>query len=372
MTRFEESIHVDAPVELVYRHWSDFERFPQLLSDVRAVRRIDDRRLAWRGVIAGEEHEIEVTVTENTPNRRIAWASHGTPRIAGAVMFAAAGDGTEVTLIRESEVEGLWDSIQSTLAERPEDVRSDLRRFKQHIETEAIEASGSAEQRDDATRSMARTLSATQPQAGAPGGYSVAAPNPAPPSGGGRGSASAPPGAAGVDQRGGGTGGMGAMGGGGGSFDAPRSGTVPASAGPTPPAGGVAVNPGRGSDLGVTGGTLGDDRQSLSGGSFGGSNESDVGPGLTDGMRSGHGADASGAMGTTGDGSPGLPQGQRPPAAEPQAPGSDQHQTPAQEGGAEHRRVTVGDDDATGVSPDKVREAPGSGTTAKDNNLKRG
>ncbi|MCU0491948.1 MAG: hypothetical protein MUD01_10190 [Chloroflexaceae bacterium] len=68
-----------------------------------------------------------------------------------------------------------------------------------------------------------------------------------------------------------------------------------------PLAGGVAVNAGRGSNLGIEGGTSGDllatSGSGMAGGTTGGSRESDVGGGLSGGMPSAMGADASGGVG---------------------------------------------------------------------------
>jgi hypothetical protein len=66
--------------------------------------------------------------------------------------------------------------------------------------------------------------------------------------------------------------------------------------------GGVAVSPGRGSDLGTVGGGMEDEASpnvsgGMSGGTMGGSRESDIGGGLSGGMRSGMGHTVSGGMG---------------------------------------------------------------------------
>lgn len=163
------------------------------------------------------------------------------------------------------------------------------------------------------------------PGLSAPGAVTTP-PNPPPPGfTGARGRASAPPDGAGISQQGGGTGGMGGDGsfgddtGTGGSAGGPGLGAAGvdtrgrSSTAPAPTAGGVAVNQGRGSDLGSTGEPLegaGADG-GLGGGTFSGSRESDVGPGLSDGMRSGHGTDASGAMGSSDDNQPRAPEGKK-------------------------------------------------------------
>lgn len=202
MSRYKESIEIDAPVEQIYQHWCDFERYPEFLSGVEAVRRIGERRLAWRANIGGEECDLEVVITEQRPNRRIAWASHGSPHIAGSVELAPHGErSTRLTLTRETEVEDFWDNLQTKLTARPSRLRADLQRFKLYAETAALGV-WSQSLRDIAAHEMARVLGIFLPIPNpSPGGYSVAAPDPAPLSG---------PGIEPPD--------TGSMGGGGGSF----------------------------------------------------------------------------------------------------------------------------------------------------------
>jgi hypothetical protein len=118
--------------------------------------------------------------------------------------------------------------------------------------------------------------------------------------GAGRGRGSAMPDAQGASQAGGGTGGTDGRNLGPGARGGVSTRPTTREGVPTPPnAGGVAVNPGRGSDLGVTGPGYADEREGMGGGSFGGNREHFVSEGLSNGMRGGHGVDADGAMGQT-------------------------------------------------------------------------
>jgi uncharacterized membrane protein len=56
MSRIEQSIDVDVPVETAYNQWTQFEEFPRFMDGVKRVEQLDDRRSpsrsptsAWRG-----------------------------------------------------------------------------------------------------------------------------------------------------------------------------------------------------------------------------------------------------------------------------------------------------------------------------------
>jgi uncharacterized membrane protein len=105
---------------------------------------------------AGRPVEWDAEITEETRNERIAWRSlpHADVANAGSVSFRdAPGDrGTEVTVDIEYEVPGGtagW-LIAKLFAEEPgQQLRDDLRRFKQVMETgEVVRSDGSLEGAD--------------------------------------------------------------------------------------------------------------------------------------------------------------------------------------------------------------------------------
>src|SRR3569832_1840123 len=68
-----ESIEVKAPARTAYNQWTQFEEFPQFMDSVSEVRQLSATRLHWRADIAGKEKEWEAEITEQIPNKRIAW-----------------------------------------------------------------------------------------------------------------------------------------------------------------------------------------------------------------------------------------------------------------------------------------------------------
>ena len=91
--------HVAAPVEQVYAYWRDFSHFPAFMPDVKEVHITGPTTSHW--VISGplgRTVEWDAEITEDVPNRRIAWRSLGGAEVdnAGAVRFDDRGETTSI------------------------------------------------------------------------------------------------------------------------------------------------------------------------------------------------------------------------------------------------------------------------------------
>ena len=71
----QESIDVGVPVSTAYNQWTQFEEFPRFMEGVKSVEQLDDRRLHWCAEIGGRSLEWDAEITEQTPDKRIAWRS---------------------------------------------------------------------------------------------------------------------------------------------------------------------------------------------------------------------------------------------------------------------------------------------------------
>jgi uncharacterized membrane protein len=139
-----------SPAE-AYRYWRDLENLPRFMSHLESVRTDDLRRTHWvaRGP-AGRLVEWDAEIVEDQPNRRLAWRSLPGARVpnAGRVRFEPApGDrGTEVRVhLRYAPPAGaLGRAVAKLFGEEPEQqVRDDLRRFKQVLEAgEVVRSEG--------------------------------------------------------------------------------------------------------------------------------------------------------------------------------------------------------------------------------------
>lgn len=144
--RVHASVTVNRGVADVYRFWHDFENLPRFMDHLRSVRVIDDRRSRWTAKApAGRTVEWEAEIVDDRPNELIEWRSvpGAKVRSVGRVSFRPTPDrhGTEVRVELDYSPPGRWFGalVASAFAENPhQQVRDDLRRFKQVIETGEI------------------------------------------------------------------------------------------------------------------------------------------------------------------------------------------------------------------------------------------
>ena len=137
------AVTVNRPIEEVYRFWRRLDEFPRFMGHLESVETIGERRSRWRAKgPAGLTFEWEAEMTEDVENERIAWRSVPGSEVetSGSVRFGRApgARGTEVrvTLQYSPPAGRLGRTIAWLFGEEPEQqVRNDLRRFKQIVET---------------------------------------------------------------------------------------------------------------------------------------------------------------------------------------------------------------------------------------------
>jgi uncharacterized membrane protein len=137
MQRVEKSIRVKAPVSGVYELWRNFENFPRFMDHVDDVRALDPtgRLTHWkiRGPM-GKSVEYDAILTQDEPNRSIAWNStEGDISTTGNVTFTEQDDNTLVHVIMQwSEVPGgsIGEAASRVLQDPEAMLEEDLQRFK--------------------------------------------------------------------------------------------------------------------------------------------------------------------------------------------------------------------------------------------------
>jgi uncharacterized membrane protein len=143
MSTIEQSIEVQVPVSAVYNQWTQFEEFPQFMEGVEKIIQLDDKRLHWVVEIAGQRREYDATITEQTPDQRIAWRAEGEADNAGVVTFHRIDDDTtKVMLQLEYSPEGIVEKAGDALGIVTSRVKGDLARFKEFIEARGQESGG--------------------------------------------------------------------------------------------------------------------------------------------------------------------------------------------------------------------------------------
>ena len=146
------SITVNLPVEQVYAFWRDLANFPSFMDHVESVETTGRRTSRWTAKApAGRTVTWDAEITEDRPDHVLAWRSlPGTvvPN-AGRVRFVPApgGRGTELHVELEYDIPGgrAGALVARMFGEEPaQQVRDDLRRCKQVLETgEVVLSEGS-------------------------------------------------------------------------------------------------------------------------------------------------------------------------------------------------------------------------------------
>jgi uncharacterized membrane protein len=143
MSKVEQSIDVEVPVQVAYNQWTQFEQFPQFMDAVDEVRQTDDTHLHWVARVAGRQKEWDAEITEQTPDQRIAWTSTTGARNAGVVTFHRISDNTtRVMLQMDVEPEGVVETAGTAAGIFESNVKGDLERFKEFIESRGTETGG--------------------------------------------------------------------------------------------------------------------------------------------------------------------------------------------------------------------------------------
>jgi uncharacterized membrane protein len=136
------AVTINRPVTDLFAYFRDFSNLPHFMENVERIDIIDTRRSHW--VVkapAGRTVEWDARVTEETPDRLIAWMSEEGADIAnsGRIEFRDAGPrGTIVTVTILYDPPGgtIGKFIAKMFQREPKiQARRDLRRFKQLMET---------------------------------------------------------------------------------------------------------------------------------------------------------------------------------------------------------------------------------------------
>lgn len=130
-----ESITVNVPVRTAYDQWTQFEQFPQFMDSVHEVKQLDDKRLHWKADVMGKPIEWDAEITEQIPDKRIAWRSTSGKQNDGVVTFEKLSDKrTRVTLQMAYTPEGPIEAAGDMLGAVRSEACANLKKFKEMIE----------------------------------------------------------------------------------------------------------------------------------------------------------------------------------------------------------------------------------------------
>jgi uncharacterized membrane protein len=140
MASFERSIEINVPVRTAYNQWTQFEAFQQFMDGVEEVRQLDDTRLHWKASIAGKEEEWNATITDQVPDRHVAWRSTSGSENTGVIHFQPLGPNqTKVTAVIDYDPEGIVENVGEKRGFVGRRVEGDLEQFKSFIEGRGAE-----------------------------------------------------------------------------------------------------------------------------------------------------------------------------------------------------------------------------------------
>jgi uncharacterized membrane protein len=151
--RVKESITVRRPRSEVYAFWRDLRNLPEFMYHLREVTTSGSDRSHWVANAPIGSVEWDAEIFRDEPGEMIAWRSveGSSVRNAGIVHFADApgGRGTEIHVDLSYSAPGgpIGVALAKLMGEEPrQQVKDDLRRFKQVMETgEVVRSEGSPE-----------------------------------------------------------------------------------------------------------------------------------------------------------------------------------------------------------------------------------
>lgn len=137
MAKIEKSVEVNLSAHTVYNQLTQFTEYPRFMEGVQEVQQLDDTHLHWHAKPDGEDREWDTEITEQVPDKIIAWRNISSPKNTGRVTLEPIDDSkTKVTLSMECAMEGVSlqdiDKRESEMSQRNE---QDLIRFKKFLES---------------------------------------------------------------------------------------------------------------------------------------------------------------------------------------------------------------------------------------------
>jgi uncharacterized membrane protein len=138
--RVHESIEVQAPVEDVFRYWSNFENFSNFMQNVEEVRMTGQDTSHWRvkGPL-GKSVEFDARTTEMDPSRGIGWnTTEGEVMTSGEARFEEVAPGrtrVDVTMNYADPPGGrVGEAVANILSNPEKNLQEDLQNFARIVE----------------------------------------------------------------------------------------------------------------------------------------------------------------------------------------------------------------------------------------------
>jgi uncharacterized membrane protein len=130
-----EDISVGVPVDVAYDQWTQFQEFASFMKGVDSVDQTDEVNSNWRVKVFKSRRNWKSTVTEQIPDRKIAWTTEGAKGTTkGVVTFhPLADDLTQVLLVIEYYPQGLFEKTGNIWRAAGRRTRLDLKHFRRFV-----------------------------------------------------------------------------------------------------------------------------------------------------------------------------------------------------------------------------------------------
>ncbi|MFI6150842.1 SRPBCC family protein [Streptomyces sp. NPDC051109] len=130
-----EDIDVGVPVREAYDQWTQFQEFSTFAKGVVSVETADDTTTNWKVKVAKSTRSWQANVTEQIPDERIAWTTHGAKgTIRGVVTFHPITDDlTRVLLVLEYFPKGLFEKTGNLWRAQGRRARLDLKLYRKFL-----------------------------------------------------------------------------------------------------------------------------------------------------------------------------------------------------------------------------------------------
>ena len=126
---------VAVPVEVAYKAWTQFDKFPNFMHRVQSVEKTGNDEVQWEEKIWFSKRQWKGKITERRKNDRIVWKTTSGTQHSGIVSFHKIGDNlTRVMVTVDFHPTGMIEKMGSGLRFAKRAVEADLARFKTYVE----------------------------------------------------------------------------------------------------------------------------------------------------------------------------------------------------------------------------------------------
>ena len=140
LTNITEDIDVGAPIDLVYKQWTEYPQFPRFMKKVEQADQADDTKVQWKAQVFWSHRAWEATIIEQVPYDHIVWRSKGAKgHIDGAVSFhELAPNLTRIVVVLEYHPQGLFEKTGNLWRAQGRRARLELKHFRRHVMTHTL------------------------------------------------------------------------------------------------------------------------------------------------------------------------------------------------------------------------------------------